>query len=73
MLDKRSRHGLLLGLKGSLIEYELMTHPPTNEELERRKLNAEIAELERPLFRRPTVWFGVVAALVAIVGMLGQR
>ena len=50
-----------------------MTQPPTNEELERRKLNAEIAELERPLFRRPTVWFGVVAALVAIVGMLGQR
>ncbi len=52
---------------------------PTSEELERRKLELQIAELElknrdvaRPEYRRSTFWISVSAAVIAGVGVIAQ-
>src|SRR5262245_29574210 len=42
------------------------------EQLEVQKLQAEIALLRQPVYKTPTFWIAVVAAVIAILGTIGQ-
>ena len=42
------------------------------ENLKYRKLRAEVSNLEKRFISKPSFWFGVVTALAAIVGIIGQ-
>jgi len=42
------------------------------DDLQKRKLALEIAELGQPNRNRPTFWLSVASALIAVIGVIGQ-
>ena len=42
------------------------------EDLQKRKLALEIAEISQPYRKRPTLWLSIASALVAVIGVIGQ-
>ena len=43
------------------------------EDLQKRKLALEIAEIGQPYLKRPTLWLSIASALVAVIGVIGQN
>lgn len=49
------------------------TPQPVRDDLQARKLELEIAALERPWFKRPNFYINAAVATTALVGIVGQR